>query len=157
MSNKTQDSNTTHLLTVLAILFFLALVILPDKNSNVSFLEYSADLKQIKTTANISSINIKKSPRYPPPRCSPKRFVFLKNHKAGSSTLRLLLMQFQSRNPAWKMTLPVNGIGPWLGGWPGPFNSTFYENIPKTDIIYDHLRWNWKEIEKVLQRIQNNF
>lgn len=83
-------------------------------------------------------------------KCQPRKFVFLKNHKAGSSSMRLLLMNFQARNN-WNMTLPVNGDGPFLGGWPGPFNSRFYSGIPKTDIIYDHLRWDWKEIKKVLK------
>ena len=49
------------------------------------------------------------------------------------------------------MNLKVNRVGLRLGGWPAPFQAEFYKNV-ETDVIYDHLRWNLDEINKVLTK-----
>ena len=85
--------------------------------------------------------------------CQPKRFVFLKNHKSGSSTMRSMFINYQILNK-FTMNLKVNGVGPWLGGWPAPFEAKFYKTA-KTDVIYDHLRWNMDEINKVLTQSED--
>lgn len=36
------------------------------------------------------------------------------------------------------------------------FNSEFYESFDKTDVIYDHLRWDWEQIKKVLVANENS-
>lgn len=87
--------------------------------------------------------------------CTPQKFVFLKNHKAGSTTIKDLLRYFQAKQE-FKMTLQRNGPGQWLGGYPGVFNSEFYESFDKTDVIYDHLRWDWEQIKKVLVANENS-
>ena len=97
-------------------------------------------------------------------KCSAKKFVFLKTHRAGSTTLKTMFLEYQAEN-LFTSTLSANGIGHWLGGWPGPFRSNFYFNRPeetkslveKTDIIYDHLRWDWNEIKQVLSDPSNTF
>ena len=41
-------------------------------------------------------------------------------------------------------------MGPWVGGYPGPFLSDFHKDDEYTDVIFDHLRWNKQEIFKTL-------
>ena len=44
------------------------------------------------------------------------------------------------------------GFPRWLGGYPSVFNSSFHKNDEGTDLITNHLRWNWEEIMHVLSR-----
>ena len=88
--------------------------------------------------------------------CKPNKFVFLKTHKSGSTTLKKLLQNFASKNDL-SMSLPL--VGPHLGGYPNSFDSTLYKtrgHYKLTDVIYDHLRWNWSQINNVLSHPKNH-
>ena len=86
--------------------------------------------------------------------CFPKKFVFLKNHKAGSTTLRILLKQFSVKHN-FKMNLATYNRK-LVGGFPGIFKSKFHKNDEPTDVIFDHLKWNWNEIRKTLSKPVNH-
>ena len=82
--------------------------------------------------------------------CEPQKVVFLKNHKSGSTTVKHLLQKY-ALNHNFSMDLFL--VGSQVGGYPNSFNSSLYlfgNKSKHTDVIYDHLRWNWCEIQKVL-------
>jgi len=85
--------------------------------------------------------------------CNPKKFVFLKVHKAGSSTMRQFFYNYATDN---NFEMNLSRMGPWVGGYPGPFLSDFHDNDDYTDVIFDHLRWNKQEIFKTLSHPKNH-
>ena len=113
-------------------------------------------------------INIKKSRKYVElerfkdineknQRCQPQKIVFLKVHKAGSTSLHRFFTHYASKR---NFSIYLPKIGPWVGGYPGVFNSDFYKisetgsesesETIKTDIIIDHMRYDSNQIQKVL-------
>ena len=95
--------------------------------------------------------------------CSPRKFVFLKTHRSGGSTIKSMFIDWQVRND-YKSCLSPNGPESSLGGWPGPFKSSFYFKpkyttslMEKTDVIFENFRWDWIELQKVLKRPKDIF
>ena len=82
--------------------------------------------------------------------CQPKRFVYLKIHKTGSSLIRVIFRHFASHH-GFEMNLMKRPNGFHIGGYPAPFNATVHKFDNKTDVIYDHMRFNKPEILKVLK------
>ena len=80
--------------------------------------------------------------------CKPKKFIYLKVHKTGSSAIAMMLNEFAGKNN-FTANLSKGKFGK-IGGYPSPFNATLHKNDKKTDIITNHFRYNWPEIKKVL-------
>lgn len=93
---------------------------------------------------------IKSSLKTKPQKCSePHKFVYLKVHKAGSSTIKKILGRY-AKTQNFNMTLTGRAYGA-IGGYPAPFNATPHLLFDQpTDVIYSHHRHNKPEIMKVL-------
>ena len=80
-------------------------------------------------------------------QCTPQKFVFLKVHKSGSTFIAKILRNFAGRRNFTELrSLPYPT---WIGGYPGPFNSSFYPTeLNKIDHMAQHAVWNLPEMEK---------
>lgn len=111
------------------------------------------------------SSNLKKSSQVSSPLqnlTEPHRFVFLRLHKVGSSSLVALLKHLANKYK-FESYQPVLDV--WGSGYPGPFTLEFnprvYQNYIagntaisyKSDIMYEHMRWDIgrKNIYKILK------
>ena len=103
----------------------------------------------LKPQANVQKFETKK--------CSPRRFVFQKIHKTGSTFVEQILRNF-AKSQQFNISAKSMRYGGYKGGFPGKFNSSFY---PKDDhnlgSFVGHFVWNWSEIRKVLFRNGEDF
>ena len=59
-------------------------------------------------------------------KCQPQKVIFLKVHKAGSTTMQEF---FQTYAKKYNFTMSLSTSGPWLGGYPGPFLADFHQIV----------------------------
>ena len=128
------------LLVALSVLFLLGIFINNRKPEPTKIYYYS---NQNATTVKPTNPSIN--------TCKPKKFVFLKVHKSGSTFLAGFLQKF-SKKHSFRRSESLN-YGTWIGGFPGPFNSDFYKpDHGKVDAISRHMVWNWEGIKPMLSK-----
>ena len=88
---------------------------------------------------------------------APKRVVYLKTHKTGSTGIRDRLYHYCLFNNYTKVYTKKGGLQ-HLGGYPAIFNATahLHKLQSKVDCLVDHVRWNKPELVKVLNNYKEN-
>lgn len=114
----------------------------------------NSEILKIPTPVGVSNLGL--NPHFPHSTCYPSKFVFLKTHKTGSSLIRELVKKSSEKHG---LSMTLSTFGPWVGGYPALFNASFHKELAKdkqTDVIFDHMRWNWPEIERTLSQPKNH-
>lgn len=141
------------LLGVVILIYFLT-----DIDSSLSTTSGKTQNNRLVIRNNIFSSQItdlqtyKKHRTYQKQQCTPQKVMFLKVHKAGSTSIRILLKAHANTH---NLTMSLQRYGAWIGGYPGTFKAKFHELDTNyftqgTDMVFDHLRYDRTEIDKVL-------
>ena len=149
VSAATQNTHFSKLKMILAI----CMCIFIFKHHKNLVLQTDINLKRIYSNPVNSSKNIRRSQKLN--QCIPQKFVFLKVHKSGSTFIAKILRNFARRNNFTELrSLPYPT---WIGGYPGPFNSSFYPTeLNKIDHMSQHAVWNLPEMAKTFSAPKNH-